>query len=39
VTVTGSFDARRALADKVMANVHEKFASISRKTGVSTSDH
>jgi hypothetical protein len=28
-----------ALADKVMANVHEKFASISRKTGVSTSDH
>jgi hypothetical protein len=33
VTVTGSFDARRALADKAMANVHEKFASISRKTG------
>jgi hypothetical protein len=31
VTVTGSFDAKRALADKAMANVHEKFARISRK--------
>lgn len=26
-------------ADKAMANVYEKFARISRKTGVSTSDH